>query len=85
MRKVILDMPANKAPGFDEVPISVVKDCLDHILPTLTDLIDYSFSSSVFPRAWKKGEVVLHPKEGHHKVANNNRPVSLLPVLSKIA
>ena len=78
-------MPANKAPGFYEVPISVVKDCLEHILPTLTDLINHSFSSSVFPRAWKKGEVVSHPKEGDHEVANNNRPVSLLPVLSKVA
>ena len=85
VRKVMLDMPANKAPGFDKVPISVVKDCLEHILSTLTDLINHSFSSSVFLRAWKKGEVVPHPKEGDHEVANNNRPVSLLPVLSKVA
>ena len=43
------------------------------------------FLSSVFPRAWKKGEVVPHPKEGNHEVVNNNRPVSLLSVLSKVA
>ena len=85
VRKVILDMPANKAPGFDKVPISVVKDRLEHILSTLTDLINHSFSSSLFPRAWKKGEVVPHPKEGDHEVVNNNRSVSLLPVLSKVA
>ena len=85
VRKVILGMPANKAPGFDKVPISVIKDCLEHILPTLTDLINNSFSSSVFPRAWKKGEVVPHLKEGDHEEANNNRPISLLPVLSKVA
>ena len=75
----------HKAPDFDKVPISLVKDCLEHILPTLTDLINHSFSSSVFPRAWKRGEVVSHRKEGDHEVANNNRPVSLLPVLSKVA
>ena len=85
MRKVILDMPTNEAPDFDKVPISVVKDCLEHILPTLTDLINHSFSSSVFPLAWKKSEVVPHPKGGEHEVANNNRPVTLLPVLSKVA
>ena len=28
VQKVILDMPANKAPGFDKVPISVVKTAL---------------------------------------------------------
>ena len=85
VRKAILDMPTNKAPGFDKVPISVVKDCLEHILPTLTDQINHFFSSSVFPQAWKKGEVVSHRKEGDHEVANNNHPVSLLPVHSKVA
>ena len=73
------------APGFDKVPISVVKDCLEHILPTLTDLINHSLSSSVFLLAWKKGEVVPHPKESDHEVANNNCPITLLPVLSKVA
>ena len=29
--------------------------------------------------------MVPHPKEGDHEVANNNRPISLLPVLSKVA
>ena len=85
MREVILDMPTNKAPGFGKVPIPVVKDCLEHILPTLTDQINHSLSSSVFPLAWKKGEVVPHPKEGDREVANNNRPITLLPVLSKEA
>ena len=78
-------MPTNKALGFDKVPISVVKDCLEHILPTLTDLINHSLSSSVFLLAWKKGEVVPHPKESDHEVANNNCPITLLPVLSKVA
>ena len=43
VRRGMLDMPANKAPGFDKVPISGVMDCLEHILPTLTDLINHSF------------------------------------------
>ena len=63
----------------------MLKDCLEHILPTLTDLINHSFSCSVFPLAWKKGEVVPHSKEGDHEVASNNLPVWLLPVLSKVA
>ena len=85
VRKVIMAMPSNKAPGFDEVPLSVVKDCLEHILPTLTNIINSSFTVSVFPQAWKQGEVVPHLKDGDHEVLNNNRPISLLPVLSKVA
>ena len=45
---------------------------------------DLSFASSAFPRAWKKSVVVLHLKDGDHEIPNNNRPISLLPVLSKL-
>ena len=34
--------------------------------------------------AWKKSEVVPHLRDGDHEISNNNRPISLLPVLSKV-
>ena len=40
---------------------------------------------SIFPRAWKKAEVVPHLKEGDHEVPDNHRPISFLPVLFKVA
>ena len=48
-------------------------------------LINLSFESNTFPREWKKAVVIPHFKEGYHEEADNNRPISLLPVLSKIA
>ena len=78
-------MPSNKAPGYDKVPLAVVKDCLPRILPTITKLINCSFESGTFPHAWKRAEVVPHLKDGDHEVADNNRPISLLPALSKVA
>ena len=44
-----------------------------------------SFAFSEFPRACKKSVIVPHLKDGDHEVPNNNRPISLLPVLSKRA
>ena len=87
VHKVIVEMPSTKAPGNDKLPVSVVKDCLEHILPTLTDIINHSLSSSVFPRAWKRAQWFPTPcaKDGDHEIPNNNRPISLLPVLSKVA
>ena len=41
--------------------------------------------SSIFPRAWKKAKVVPHLKEGDHELPDNKRPISLLPVLFKVA
>lgn len=75
---------ANKSPGHDKIPIKVYKDCLSSILPSITDLINTSLSSSVFPIAWKIAEVVPIPKTNDYELANNNRSISLLPVLSKV-
>ena len=47
-------------------------------------LINCSFTSLTFPRALKRAEVFPHPKDGDHEVPDNNRPISLLPVLSKV-
>jgi len=33
---------------------------------------------------WKLAEVKPIPKEGDHEIANNNRPISLLPILLKV-
>ena len=33
---------------------------------------------------WKKSEVVPHLKDGDREIPSNNRPISLLPVLSKL-
>ena len=84
VRKVIMAMSSNKAPGYDRIPVFVIKDCLSYILPALTVLINSSFSNSVFPKAWKKSEVVPHLKDGDHEIPSNNRPISLLHVLSKV-
>ena len=43
-----------------------------------------SLLSSVFPSGWKISEVTPLLKEGDQEVANNNRPVSVLPVASKV-
>lgn len=63
--------------------MSVIKDALPLIIPVLTELINRLLLTSVFPSAWKKSVVTTILEEGDHEVANN-RPVSLLPALSKI-
>ena len=78
-------MPSNKAPGYDRIPLFVIKDCLPYILPTLSRLINSSFACSEFPRAWKKSVIVPHLKDEPHEVPNINQPISLLPVHSKVA
>ena len=76
VEKVVMSVPLNKAPGFDEVPVKVYSDCVSHVLGTITDLIHLSFECSTFPRVWKKAEIVPLVKSGDHDVPSNNRPIS---------
>jgi hypothetical protein len=77
-------MPTGKAPGVDKIPQRVIKDCLPVVLPSLTSIINKSFTTENFPTVWKRAEVIPILKNGDHEEANNNRPISLLPILSKI-
>ena len=46
--------PSNKTPGRDKVSMAVIKDALPCILPTLTEIVNRSLMSSVFPSRWKE-------------------------------
>ncbi len=84
IQKIVMSFSSNKAPGSDKVSMSVIKDALPCILPILTQIVNCSLLTTVFPTAWKKAEVIPLVKEGDHEIPNNNRPVSLLVAASKI-
>lgn len=84
IEEIILSMPTGKAPGIYKIPLRVVKDCLPVVLPSLTSIINKSFTTETFTTVWKRVEVIPILKNGDHEEANNNRPISLLPILSKI-
>ena len=84
IERIITSMPSNKAPGIDKIPIRVIKDCLNPIVHTITSIVNESFLTCVFLSKWKTAEVTPIPKDSDHEQPNNNRPISLLPVLSKV-
>ena len=43
-----------------------------------------SFSHNTFPNAWKMAEVIPIQKSGDYEDPANTRPVSLLPIVSKV-
>ena len=80
---IIKNMSSNKAPGIGKIPMRVIRDCLQAISDPLTSIINTSLLSAYFPNVWKIAEVKPILKDGNHEIANNNRPISLLPILSK--
>ena len=84
IKHTIMSLPNNKSPGPDKISMRTIKDSLPHILIPLTNIINNSLLSSVYPDAWKLAEIIPILKEGDHELAPNNRPISLLPIFSKI-
>ena len=54
------------------------------IAPSIAKLINYSFNTASFPQRWKTAKVFALFKGGDSEDLNNYRPISVLPVLSKV-
>ena len=50
----------------------------------ITFICNQSIAKSVFPSKWKEAKVTQLFKNGPHEEVNNYRPISILPVLSKV-
>ena len=77
-------MPSGKAPGNDRSTVRILNCCLSSITPTLTTNINASLTSGTFPLIWKTAEETPIFKQGDHEKPESNRPISLLPILSKV-
>ena len=84
VERVIRSLPSNKAPGMDKISSRILKDSLPSTLTTITHIVNNSFVTNTFARAWKTAEVTPILKCGNPDVPNNYRPISLLPIVSKV-
>ena len=74
----------SKACDVDGVGNHLLKLCADGISPSFASIINISFSTGVFPKAWKFANVISISKKANRQHKKNYRPISLLPALSKI-
>ena len=70
-----------KAPGADNIPISIIKKTLDLISDPLLSIINLSLSSGVFPDRLKISKIIPIFKSDNASLAQNYRPISILPAL----
>ena len=76
---------AIKATGLHELPSALLKDCAKNILELLCYIMNSSIKTSTVPNyIWKSAKVVPIFKFGNHDLPENYRPISVLPVLSKV-
>ena len=70
--------------GDDGIALQYLKDGLEIILPYLQLLINTSIVTNTFPLRWKHALIKAIHKKGEVNDPTNHRPISLLPVTSKI-
>ena len=83
--KLIRSLDPNKAHGCDGISIRMLKLCATSISKPLHILFNNSVRNECFPNEWKKANVILVHKKGDSQIIKNYRPVSLLPICSKIS
>ena len=80
----VKDLNTTTSSGSDTTGLRFLRDALCVILPFLTCILNASVVTGVFPAAWKHALVVPLFKNGNHDCLNNYKPLSILPIASKV-
>ena len=81
---IIGKLNPNKAHGHDGISIRMIQISREAIAKPLHLIFKNCLESSTFPAIWKKGNVIPVHKKGDKQILSNYRPISLLPIFSKI-
>ena len=82
--KIIRNLDISKAHGFDDISVRMVTLCGDSIVKALSKIFQNCINSGVFPDSCKKSSIVPIHRKNDKQLINNYRPVSPLPICSKI-
>lgn len=80
---IIMALPTKSSP-LDCVPIFIYKKMVSFVAPILCDIFNSSISRGVFPDVLKVARVVPIHKAGNRNIVSNFRPISILPLISKV-
>ena len=81
---ILNTLDTKKATGSDEIPAKLLKETASVITPSLCKLFNKSLQPGKIPRDWKLANVVPVHKKGNQEHTENGRPISLLPIVSKV-
>lgn len=70
--------------GCDNISLMMIKLCTPVIIPYITHVINSCLEAGYFPLAWREAIICPVPKVVSPSSIKDLRPISLLPVLSKI-
>lgn len=82
--KIINELDANKSPGHDGLGSIIIKKIAFAIAHPLQIIFNTSISTGRVPDSMKIAKVIPLYKKDESDLFSNYRPVSVLPILSKV-
>ena len=84
--KAIQRLP-NKQSASYPIPTWLLKKISGMILPFVKSVVNQFYSEGIVPKSWKSAQItpLLKKPSFDHNVASSYRPISNLPVLSKLS
>ena len=84
VEKHLKNLPVNKATGLDMISGKLLRLAAPAIASPIANLFNTSLRTGKFPSEWKTAKILPIYKSGSRNDTNNYRPISILPILSKV-
>ena len=84
MFDLIASLDTSKSTGSDGVSAKMLEGTATSIVYSLTKLFNQSISQGIFPNDRKIARIVPIPKNSDKLLPKNYRPISILPLISKL-
>ncbi|XP_065645525.1 uncharacterized protein LOC136075996 [Hydra vulgaris] len=81
---IISALKTNKSAGYDNLHPSLLKDSKDEIKVPLSHIFNLVIKTGLVPNEWKIAKVLPILKSGNKLKFDNYRPISVLPIISKV-
>ena len=84
LKSILKSLDPNKSTGKDGICPKMLKLASDALLPSLLQIINISLHTGVFPDGLKEARVFPIHISGPSEDPSNYRPISILPLVSKV-
>ena len=81
---LLSQLDTSKATGPDKLPAIILKNCAKSLSLSLSAFINFSLKTGLYLSEWKEANIPPVHKNGPRDDVLNYRPISLLPIVSKI-
>lgn len=84
VRDIIFNLKNSATLDVHHLNAKMIKSVINHLVAPLTRLINHCIDVGIYPSCLKKSKVIPVFKKGEVNDLNNYRPISIIPVISKV-